>query len=111
MVGAFHRRSGISPCGIRLSRAGTAGRRGRNGMAGRADAVSTGGLNQVSRKGAKRNGRKAGSRIISHKDTKRSVASETLLSPFLGRDWPDRSEEHTSELQSLMRTSYAVFCL
>src|SRR3546814_6201136 len=24
-------------------------------------------------------------------------------------DW--RSEEHTSELQSLMRTSYAVFCL
>src|SRR3546814_6223525 len=24
---------------------------------------------------------------------------------------PDRSEEHTSELQSLMRTSYAVFCL
>src|SRR3546814_10712188 len=34
-------------------------------------------------------------------------------------DWPDlrflktkeRSEEHTSELQSLMRISYAVFCL
>src|SRR3546814_4368805 len=25
--------------------------------------------------------------------------------------WPDRSEEHTSELQSLMRLSYAVFCL
>src|SRR3546814_2241747 len=24
---------------------------------------------------------------------------------------PYRSEEHTSELQSLMRTSYAVFCL
>src|SRR3546814_5178217 len=24
---------------------------------------------------------------------------------------PDRSEEHTSEIQSLMRTSYAVFCL
>src|SRR3546814_1797706 len=24
---------------------------------------------------------------------------------------PQRSEEHTSELQSLMRTSYAVFCL
>src|SRR3546814_10376412 len=24
---------------------------------------------------------------------------------------PIRSEEHTSELQSLMRTSYAVFCL
>src|SRR3546814_9372798 len=24
---------------------------------------------------------------------------------------PGRSEEHTSELQSLMRTSYAVFCV
>src|SRR3546814_5357792 len=30
-------------------------------------------------------------------------------SPFAHRDL--RSEEHTSELQSLMRISYAVFCL
>src|SRR3546814_6386457 len=38
---------------------------------------------------------------------------------FLGSRWqvilkivlPSRSEEHTSELQSLMRISYAVFCL
>src|SRR3546814_9915327 len=34
----------------------------------------------------------------------------------LGAHWPSdlpahRSEEHTSELQSLMRISYAVFCL
>src|SRR3546814_2031252 len=28
-----------------------------------------------------------------------------------GFDAADRSEEHTSELQSLMRISYAVFCL
>src|SRR3546814_1151874 len=27
------------------------------------------------------------------------------------RNVPPRSEEHTSELQSLMRISYAVFCL
>src|SRR3546814_4515247 len=27
------------------------------------------------------------------------------------RQWQTRSEEHTSELQSLMRISYAVFCL
>src|SRR3546814_4018846 len=27
------------------------------------------------------------------------------------RFWPIRSEEHTSELQSLMRLSYAVLCL
>src|SRR3546814_6898187 len=29
----------------------------------------------------------------------------------IGRQLPSRSEEHTSELQSLMRISYAVFCL
>src|SRR3546814_1030539 len=29
----------------------------------------------------------------------------------VGRALPARSEEHTSELQSLMRSSYAVFCL
>src|SRR3546814_1654177 len=28
-----------------------------------------------------------------------------------GDDFRERSEEHTSELQSLMRISYAVFCL
>src|SRR3546814_7797238 len=30
---------------------------------------------------------------------------------WLGRSLDPRSEEHTSELQSLMRISYAVFCL
>src|SRR3546814_5659678 len=37
-----------------------------------------------------------------------------LHAPFLGRQdlgSGERSEEHTSELQSLMRISYAVFCL
>src|SRR3546814_4228458 len=34
-----------------------------------------------------------------------AVAQQSLL----GRGW--RSEEHTSELQSLMRISYAVLCL
>src|SRR3546814_2437678 len=40
------------------------------------------------------------------------------ISPFAARLFDlhfghsvERSEEHTSELQSLMRTSYAVFCL
>src|SRR3546814_2591746 len=32
-------------------------------------------------------------------------------SPSIGDDDSQRSEEHTSELQSLMRISYAVFCL
>src|SRR3546814_8766496 len=31
--------------------------------------------------------------------------------PGSGSDLVSRSEEHTSELQSLMRISYAVFCL
>src|SRR3546814_4353121 len=31
--------------------------------------------------------------------------------PSIVRDGEERSEEHTSELQSLMRISYAVFCL
>src|SRR3546814_10904018 len=37
----------------------------------------------------------------------------TFLERIKGREIPalDRSEEHTSELQSLMRISYAVFCL
>src|SRR3546814_4666271 len=33
------------------------------------------------------------------------------LAPRLHASAPARSEEHTSELQSLMRISYAVFCL
>src|SRR3546814_10094424 len=36
---------------------------------------------------------------------------EELFKDFFDRHRPDRSEEHTSELQSLMRISYAVFCL
>src|SRR3546814_2498320 len=33
----------------------------------------------------------------------------TIIGPMITRQ--HRSEEHTSELQSLMRISYAVFCL
>src|SRR3546814_4101457 len=32
------------------------------------------------------------------------------IAALLGGALPKRSEEHTSELQSLMRNSYAVFC-
>src|SRR3546814_9063097 len=36
----------------------------------------------------------------------------SLFDDLMGRPGPKkRSEEHTSELQSLMRNSYAVFCL
>src|SRR3546814_6049614 len=36
---------------------------------------------------------------------------QSLWLDFLGEQARNRSEEHTSELQSLMRNSYAVFCL
>src|SRR3546814_10352495 len=35
----------------------------------------------------------------------------TFLTPYGDYRFLERSEEHTSELQSLMRISYAVFCL
>src|SRR3546814_2672579 len=40
------------------------------------------------------------------------VQHRTMTASLIdSRDFLDRSEEHTSELQSLMRISYAVFCL
>src|SRR3546814_5188025 len=60
-------------------------------------------------------------RICGDRDAAADVLQETMLKviarigDFRGRDgspfWGWRSEEHTSELQSLMRISYAVFCL
>src|SRR3546814_9658282 len=47
----------------------------------------------------------------------RGSIARTMISERLGTSLPigaarlTRSEEHTSELQSLMRISYAVFCL
>src|SRR3546814_3429060 len=42
---------------------------------------------------------------------RRDVSSTDRPSIEAASRWPWRSEEHTSELQSLMRISYAVFCL
>src|SRR3546814_7627689 len=47
---------------------------------------------------------------------KESEKAHASLHKLMGRlalrnGWLGRSEEHTSELQSLMRISYAVFCL
>src|SRR3546814_4465185 len=46
-------------------------------------------------------------------DRNRPVAVPLVVAAagLMGRHDGDRSEEHTSELQSLMRISYAVFCL
>src|SRR3546814_4689107 len=41
------------------------------------------------------------------------LGKDAVLVRYFGEDhvYHSRSEEHTSELQSLMRISYAVFCL
>src|SRR3546814_8420717 len=55
--------------------------------------------------------RRNGSTTVAAKRTpKRIVGNETTINVIRQVSRP-RSEEHTSELQSLMRISYAVFCL
>src|SRR3546814_10679116 len=51
--------------------------------------------------------------VAAHRPSSVSSPWRRLASAPLGRTPGDalRSEEHTSELQSLMRISYAVFCL
>src|SRR3546814_9001814 len=41
----------------------------------------------------------------------RAALRQRSLAQYWRKGPPSRSEEHTSELQSLMRISYAVFCL
>src|SRR3546814_7397852 len=55
----------------------------------------------------------AGTRAARTRDAGRDVHRHRHLRAVARRDQAAaaRSEEHTSELQSLMRTSYAVFCL
>src|SRR3546814_7008925 len=49
--------------------------------------------------------------FISHAEAAGDGKTFGLSQRFLERPACVRSEEHTSELQSLMRISYAVFCL
>src|SRR3546814_5395522 len=44
-------------------------------------------------------------------DRDKTLAMPNLIMPSVQVNIRGRSEEHTSELQSLMRISYAVFCL
>src|SRR3546814_8473658 len=51
-------------------------------------------------------------RLRAHPQIEAVVTREELDAHPISKRAPDtRSEEHTSELQSLMRISYAVFCL
>src|SRR3546814_1484107 len=57
--------------------------------------------------------RKADSEAVPETWLARVFKAAMLAPTCCSSDWAwfHRSEEHTSELQSLMRTSYAVFCL
>src|SRR3546814_3679094 len=46
-----------------------------------------------------------------HSHARQVTEFDRRLLQFVEARQSDRSEEHTSELQSLMRISYAVFCL
>src|SRR3546814_2154954 len=51
----------------------------------------------------------AGSGVVTR--LRQSAVAGSKKQSASGPTWKVRSEEHTSELQSLMRISYAVFCL
>src|SRR3546814_5441557 len=56
--------------------------------------------------------RQGGSRGALHDRVRQARIRRSSLAAYFARKHPSaRSEEHTSELQSLMRISYAVFCL
>src|SRR3546814_16189696 len=55
---------------------------------------------------------RSGHRPAAHPPRKPAASGRKLRGGQRPGQWPrHRSEEHTSELQSLMRISYAVFCL
>src|SRR3546814_1409184 len=55
--------------------------------------------------------RSPGHRLVAGADRRVEGGASGGARPCDGRGARRRSEEHTSELQSLMRISYAVFCL
>src|SRR3546814_6347385 len=89
--------------------------RGRGRECGRSDRIRSSGFGLRARQSRTRSpptrclrlgGAKPGGSLVEHAiDIAVTVIGAEALGGF------DRSEEHTSELQSLMRISYAVFCL
>src|SRR3546814_2954597 len=82
---------------------------------GRADEGQPGGLDRVGEVGVLAEEAVAGMdrlRAGLFRDFQDRVAAQVAVLRPRAADRPSlRSEEHTSELQSLMRISYAVFCL
>src|SRR3546814_4257601 len=75
-----------------------------------ASADSAGPLNALAMPSRTATENSTGRLIASAQVKAASTLAHTIWSPMVARATL-RSEEHTSELQSLMRISYAVFCL
>src|SRR3546814_2866239 len=75
----------------------------RSGVTMLAGGAAVGGARALA--GATLGAVRAGTAMGSTASTAYTLGKETAPAPTM------RSEEHTSELQSLMRISYAVFCL
>src|SRR3546814_10296558 len=83
----------------------------REGSVGRRERLAA----QQSRQGAERAHGVADRHPLERRDALDRAEAEAADRPqrrnVVGEQPDQRSEEHTSELQSLMRISYAVFCL
>src|SRR3546814_5694136 len=78
-------------------------------LAGR---LAAGGLPRSRREAVRMDSRKRiAAAVKDHLARERISREQFAFKTRLGKSTIDRSEEHTSELQSLMRISYAVFCL
>src|SRR3546814_6646100 len=83
----------------------------------RSEAAANHGAGDIARagRGAEGGGARAASRAARNaahgRSANKNMASPVPPSRFTEQTSQMRSEEHTSELQSLMRNSYAVFCL
>src|SRR3546814_1396617 len=82
------------PCACRIAAAPTAVARGTGALGTRRGGIDLGQIEMAARN--------------FQLDQFFDIEQKTL---FVGCEKSNRSEEHTSELQSLMRISYAVFCL
>src|SRR3546814_1163051 len=94
----------------------------RDGQGGRSEGRAAPRRERTARKARRGDGKRpfVPRRCRARRAVTRSIAASLAHGPGLGtlgclglvaRSVLDRSAEHTSELQSLMRISYAVFCL
>src|SRR3546814_1272194 len=80
-------------------------------MAGACDVVVAGGAESMSRVPMGSNRAIHGEAFGALVSDRFEITSQGEAAERISDIWSIRSEEHTSELQSLMRISYAVFCL